>query len=144
MYVGSIAVWLAPDDDSDSGYAFRISVGRGIKSCWLNMGVVDSIDKESKTISWAYLCPKKFTGSSSDKYLAKTVAGNSKSWLLGDKVDSPWNDEEMLLSWDRDTNERGWSIKAEQYDHLATVLLAIETAGDEENEYDDEEDCDNE
>ena len=143
MFPGSVAVWLAPDADSESAYAFRISVGRGTKSGWLNMGVVDSIDRDTQTITWAYLCPRKFTGSSSDKYLAKTVAGNQKSWLLGDKVDSPWNDDEMLLSWDRDENERGWSIKAEQYDQLATVILAIETAGDEESEYDVEEDCDN-
>lgn len=50
MFPGSVAVWLAPDADSESAYAFRISVGRGTKSGWLNIGVVDSIDRDTKTI----------------------------------------------------------------------------------------------
>ena len=97
MYTNSIAVWFAPEDDADSPYAFCVSLSRGTKSRWLNMGVVDKVNKTAKTISWKYLKPSKFSGPAKNKYLTSKVAENTKAWILSaEAVTSPWNDDEMF------------------------------------------------
>lgn len=128
MNVGSVAVWLSLEDDNDiSRYAFKIQKKRGDYSPWLHMGVVSKRDPVSKEITWTYVQPKpsSFTNKK-ERYLAKKVAGLAKSWMLGGSSTSEWNEDEMLLSWDRDDKDKGWFIGAEQYDQLATVLLAID------------------
>jgi hypothetical protein len=144
MYTNSIAVWLAPEDDADSPYAFSVSLSRGTKSRWLNMGVVDEVDKTAKTISWKYLKPSKFSGPAKNKYLTSKVAENTKAWILSaEAVTSPWNDDEMLIAWDRDENDGlGWSIKDEQYKQLVLVLGAIELVGEDDDVEEEEDDDD--
>lgn len=146
MRVGSIALFLAPQvDDREDHLSFRIKVSRSEHSRLMYMAVVDNINVESKSITWVYIGPRKSKFARSEhRVMATENASKSGTWVLQTAVNARhtavWNEEEMILSWDREANERGWCLPKEQYAQAVVVHTAMDECQDHCEDYSDDED----
>ena len=138
MRVGSVCIFLAPTvTDREDHLSFKVKLGQARYSRLLYLAVVDAIDVHEQTITWVYVGPlaKAFA---QPKGMAKGNASKNSSWVLitdpTKRHTAVWADDEMIVSWDKTINDRGWAIPVQQYDDCVTVLKAMEEQDDHDSE----------
>ena len=139
-------MFLAPEVlDRVDHLSFTIKLNTQKHSRLLYLAVVDDMDLVARTITWVYLGPKraKFCHTT-NKTMATENASKRDSWVLqGTKEHrhtAEWGEGEMIVSWDRVGNERGWCFPKSQYADAITVLKAMEEQHDYHESSEEEDD----
>ena len=127
LKVGDVTLIFCPEDATTSVLAFRLHMGRGELSPWLYLVKIASINKEERQVTWLYFAVNQFT-SREKKSVAIQKASQSKTWriMTCTKQTSRWDEDEVVLSWERDAEDRGYSIPTAQYKQAQTVMLAVQ------------------
>ena len=145
MRINSVCLFLAPTVTERTDHmCFRINLGKGELSPLVYMAVIDGMDLHAKTVTWVYLGPRtaKFCNPK-ERVMATENASKCPTWVLQTEQEhrqtAKWVEEEMVLSWDRNEGERGWSLPKEQYKQAQTVLLSMAEQRDHDEESSDED-----
>ena len=135
MRVGDVVIVYCPESDSTHHFAWRMTLGHGTLSPWLFMVHVKSLDRATKQVTWMYTMPTGYTDRNS-KSVAIQKAGQPKTWksMAASTQTAPWDEDEVVLSWTRQCDEKGYCVPKEQYNQAKLVLLAVEQARNAETE----------
>ena len=127
LKVGDVTLIFCPEDATTSVLAFRLHMGRSELSPWLYLVKIASINKDERQVTWLYFAVNQFT-SREKKSVAIQKASQSKTWriMTCTKQTSRWDEDEVVLSWERDAEDRGYSIPTVQYKQAQTVMLAVQ------------------
>ena len=127
LKVGGVALVYCSEDDTSSPLAFRLRMGRSELSPWLFLLKIASINKEERQVTWLYFTANQFT-CRSVKSVAIQKASKSKTWriMTCTKHTAGWDEDEVVLSWECDAKDMGYSIPTAQYKQAQTAMLAVQ------------------
>lgn len=155
MRTGGMAVFLADEDAlrTESNLAFRVKLNQTDLSPPLYLcEMLRVVDDNKQTLEWMHYGVNEYSRKN-DKMLAKTKAAKVHAFLKPrgaqqkaqlTHIAKPWDDcEKPVLGWEPTETEHysepKTCIPPAQYEQLVTVLLARQTALDEDEDALDEE-----
>ena len=147
MFEGqTVALCMANETESDlkSKATFRLVLNKNsgaynlgpVKGAGLlvTLNQVMSVDKDSKKITWSYLCPTTYSLPKHEKKVGPKIATRADAFhtRCPKRITCDFDEDEIVMSWDLDKDDIPTCIPTEQYKDAVIQMEAIMIARDSE------------